>query len=59
MESDQSNLKENELKQNFNQYFSIFPNEELTKDIGFDLGCGREDGLNKLLQRLKTKLYRS
>ena len=38
---DQSNLDKSELKQNFSQYFSIFPMEELTKDkIGFDLGCG-------------------
>lgn len=51
---DQSNLKENELKQNFNQYFSIFPNEELTKDkVGFDLGCGSGRWAKQIAPKVK------
>lgn len=38
---DQSNLSEKELINNFNQYFSVFPLQELDRDKeGFDLGCG-------------------
>ena len=38
---DQSNLSPEELKFLFNEYFSIFPWECITKDsIGYDLGCG-------------------
>ena len=51
---DKSNLKENELKQNFNQYFSIFPNEELTKDkVGFDLGCGSGRWAKQIAPKVK------
>lgn len=38
---DQSELEERELKDNFLQYFNIFPLDELDKSKeGFDLGCG-------------------
>jgi len=38
---DQSKLSDKELISNFNQYFSIFPLDELdNKKEGFDLGCG-------------------
>ena len=38
---DQSELDENELLAQFNQYFSIFPEDILSNDkIGFDAGCG-------------------
>ena len=52
---DQSDVEENELKQNFNQYFSIFPNEELTKDKeGFDLGCGSGRWAKQIASKVKT-----
>jgi len=52
---DQSDIEENELKQNFNQYFSIFPNEELTKDKeGFDLGCGSGRWAKQIASKVKT-----
>ena len=38
---DQSTIKKSELKNIFDQYFSIFPLKELNnKSVGFDLGCG-------------------
>ena len=38
---DQSNVKENELNQMYQSYFSIFPWDQIIKDaVGFDLGCG-------------------
>lgn len=38
---DQSNLSDKELINNFNQYFSVFPLQELDSNkVGFDLGCG-------------------
>ncbi len=38
---DQSSLKIEELKEIFNQYFHIFPLEEIKNNhIGFDFGCG-------------------
>ena len=38
---DQSILNNTELTNNFNQYFSIFPLQELDNSKeGFDLGCG-------------------
>lgn len=38
---DQSNIPEVELKNIFNNYFSIFPWNKLPKNsVGFDLGCG-------------------
>lgn len=38
---DQSTLKTEELKEIFDQYFHIFPLEEINKShIGFDFGCG-------------------
>ena len=37
----QNSLNEEEAKQIFNDYFSIFPFDLLNKDsIGFDMGCG-------------------
>lgn len=52
---DQSKVEENEFKQNFNQYFSIFPNEELTKDKeGFDLGCGSGRWAKQIASKVKT-----
>ena len=36
-----SNLNNSKLKENFEQYFSIFPWQTISKDsIGFDMGCG-------------------
>jgi ubiquinone/menaquinone biosynthesis C-methylase UbiE len=38
---DQSHLSDAELKSIFDDYFSIFPWDLLSKDaIGFDMGCG-------------------
>jgi len=38
---DQSKLEASELNSLFDEYFSVFPWEKITKDsIGFDLGCG-------------------
>ncbi len=38
---DQSQVKKSELKKIFEQYFNIFPLNELNKNlVGFDLGCG-------------------
>lgn len=38
---DQSILSDKELINNFNQYFSVFPLQELDSNkVGFDLGCG-------------------
>ena len=38
---DQSTIKKSELKNIFDQYFSILPLKELNnKSVGFDLGCG-------------------
>ena len=38
---DQSELSENESRELFDNYFSLFPWEVLTEDAqGFDLGCG-------------------
>ena len=38
---DQSELSENEHRELFDNYFSLFPWEVLTEDAqGFDLGCG-------------------
>ena len=38
---DYSSINTNKLKENFDQYFSIFPWDSLSKDaVGFDMGCG-------------------
>ena len=44
---DQSDLPEDEQKLLFDEYFSVFPWENISKEsVGFDLGCGSEDGPN-------------
>ena len=51
---DQSDLKQDELEQNFYQYFSIFPIKELTIDkIGFDLGCGSGRWAKQIANKVK------
>lgn len=38
---DQSGVSEDELRRTFDQYFALFPWDELPREaIGFDLGCG-------------------
>jgi len=50
----QSHLNEKELKQNFQQYFSIFPIEELSRDkVGFDLGCGSGRWAKLIAEKVK------
>ena len=51
---DQSKLTENELINNFNQYFSVFPLHELDKKKeGFDLGCGSGRWAKLIAPRVK------
>jgi len=54
---DQSELEERELKDNFSQYFNIFPLEELDKSKeGFDLGCGSGRWAKLIAPKIKTLL---
>ena len=46
------NMDKQKLKENFNQYFNIFPWDKLREEAeGFDMGCGTGGGLNSLLLR--------
>lgn len=52
---DQSELEEGELKDNFLQYFNIFPLDELDKSKeGFDLGCGSGRWAKLIAPKIKT-----
>ncbi len=38
---DQASLSSNELQEQVNQFFKVFPLDSLPRDaVGFDLGCG-------------------
>ena len=52
---DHSELSENELKEAFEQYFGIFPLEELNKQsTGFDMGCGSGRWAKMIANRVGT-----
>ena len=51
---DYSSIDTEKLKENFDQYFSIFPWDVLPKDaVGFDMGCGTGKWHNSSLRKLK------
>lgn len=52
---DQTGMSDNETKQLFERYFSIFPWAALPKDaVGFDLGCGSGRWAKLVAPRVKT-----
>ena len=52
---DQSNIDTKELEKLFNNYFHIFPKNELNENaIGFDLGCGSGRWAKFIAPRVKT-----
>ena len=52
---DYSSINVKKLKENFDQYFSIFPWDVLPKDaVGFDMGCGTGRWAQFVAPKVKT-----
>jgi len=52
---DHININKEKLKENFDQYFSIFPWDLLPKEaVGFDMGCGTGRWAQFVAPRVKT-----
>ena len=52
---DYSSIDTEKLKENFDQYFSIFPWDVLPKDaVGFDMGCGTGRWAQFVAPKVKT-----
>ena len=50
-----SNLDEARLKENFDQYFNIFPWDSLPENaVGFDMGCGTGRWAKYVAPRVET-----